>query len=263
LSGGLLEKRIGEGRPAFGVWVTMRSPDMTEVIAASGVDWIVIDLEHSDIGYADISDHLRAASASEATAIVRIPHLNRDSVQRALDLGAHGVMIPMIRDADDVAAALRSALYPPVGERGVSPARANVWRGYTDLEADLRLANDRIFVIPMFETRQSAENVEEMLSQPGVRAAFVGLADLSASYGDIGGFGEDEQVSSAVDRILAHSAERGIAVGAMATSPEDAKRKADAGYRMIGLGSDVGLFAAGLAETVAAVELAVAGEGSI
>jgi 2-keto-3-deoxy-L-rhamnonate aldolase RhmA len=263
LTGSLLEKRMGEGRPAFGIWVTMRSPDTTEVIAGSGVDWIVIDLEHSDIGYSDISEHLRAASASDVTAIVRIPHLSRDSVQRALDLGADGVMIPMVRDAADVAAAVRYSLYPPRGQRGVSPARANVWRGYTDLEADLRLANDRVFVIPMFETRQSTENVAGMLAQPGVRAAFIGLADLSASFGDIGGFGEDEEVASAVDQILTSSARLGIAVGAMATSPEDAKRKADAGYGMIGLGSDVGIFAASLAQTVAAVGAAVAGEGSI
>jgi 2-keto-3-deoxy-L-rhamnonate aldolase RhmA len=259
--GGLLEQRLGEDRPAFGVWVTLRSPDMTELIAISGVDWIVLDLEHSDLGYSDLSNHLRAARRSQVTVIVRIPHLRRDSIQRALDLGADGVMVPMASDAGMVAEALRCALYPPEGARGVSPARANDWGGYTSLGEDLSEANRRIYVIPMFETRSAADNVEEMLSDPALRATFIGLADLSAGFGDLGGFGASEEVAEVVERILATAAERGVAVGAMATSPADAKSKAEAGYRMIGIGSDMGMFAGRLSETVAAMSAAVAAEG--
>jgi 4-hydroxy-2-oxoheptanedioate aldolase len=259
--GNLLERRLGEGRPAIGVWVTLRSPDMTELIAISGVDWLVLDLEHSDLGYSDLSDHLRATARSEVTAIVRIPNLRRDSIQRALDLGADGVMVPMASDANMVAEALRCALYPPEGARGVSPARANHWGGYTSLREDLARANRRIYMIPMFETRGGAENLEEMLSNPGLRAAFVGLADLSASFGDLGGFGENPEVGAVVDRILAVGAERDVAIGAMATSPEDAKAKAAAGYRMIGIGSDMGMFSGRLTETVAAMSAAIGAEG--
>jgi 2-keto-3-deoxy-L-rhamnonate aldolase RhmA len=260
--GGLLEQRLGEGRPATGVWVTSRNPDLTEVIAASGVDWIVVDLEHSDLGIADISEHLRAAASSEVTAIVRIPHLHRDAIQRALDLGAEGVMVPMACDAESVASALNFALYPPEGERGVSPARANLWGGYTDLGADLRRANERTLVIPMLETRQAADNVESMLSLPGLRAAFIGLADLSAQFGDVGGFGGKAEVKEVVGRILATAAERAVAVGAMATSGEDAEAKAAAGYKLIGVGSDMGFFASGLAAAVGSIDAAL-GRGDL
>jgi 2-keto-3-deoxy-L-rhamnonate aldolase RhmA len=259
--GSRLEQRLAEDRPAFGVWVTLRSPDLTELIAISGVDWIVLDLEHTDLGYSDLSDHIRAARRSDLTVLVRIPELRRDSIQRALDLGADGVMVPMASDAESVAMAQRCALYPPDGARGVSPARANDWGGYTGLADHLAKANDRIFVIPMFETRAGAENMDEMLSLPGLRAAFIGLADLSASFGDVGGFGANAEVTEVVDRVLAISAERGVAVGAMATSPEDAKLKAEAGYRMLGVGSDMGMFSSQLGATVAAMTAAVgAGE---
>lgn len=257
---GLLEQRLGEERPAFGVWVTLRCPEMTELVAVSGVDWLVLDLEHTDLGYADLSDHIRAARRSEVTVLVRIPELRRDAIQRALDLGADGVMVPMASDAAMVAEALRCALYPPEGARGVSPARANDWGGYTSLAEDLRRANGGVYVIPMFETRGGAENVEEMLAQPNLRAAFVGLADLSASFGDLGGFGGDREVAGVVERILELSRERGIAVGAMATSPQDAREKAAAGYRMIGIGSDMGMFAGRLGETVAAMTAALGQE---
>ncbi len=148
-------------------------------------------------------------------------------------------------------------MHPPEGARGVSPARANDWGGYTNLAEDLKRANRKTYVIPMFETRSAADNLEEMLNQPGLRAAFVGLADLSANFGDLGGFGDDPQVGVVVQQILDLCRARGIAVGAMATSPDDAREKTAAGYRMIGIGSDMGMFAGRLGETVAAMSAAI------
>jgi len=243
-----LEERLRSGETAFGMWVTLRSADLTELIAVSGVDWICLDLEHTDLTYPDLTEHMRSARRSDMTVVVRIPDLQRDFVQRALDLGADGIMVPMVGSAEDVREAMRYAYYPPDGDRGVSPARANDWGGYTGLSDHLAEANKHVFVIPMIESRDAGENIEEIMAVPGLRVVFLGLADLSASHGDVGGFGGNEVVDGIVDRFVKAAADNDVATGVMALSPEDVDVKTADGYRLIGIGSDMGLFAGSLQE---------------
>ena len=119
-----LRRRLASGGPALGLWVTLESPSITEIAAALGLDWVVLDAEHGHLDWKEILDHLRALSRSTTVGLVRIAALDGALVKRALDLGADGVVVPWVESAAQVREALALAKYPPEGRRGIGGERA-------------------------------------------------------------------------------------------------------------------------------------------
>src|ERR1041385_8431565 len=97
-----LRLKLAAGRPIFGIWVTLESASISEMAAAAGLDWIVIDAEHGHLDWQDIVQHLRATVRSDTVALVRIPQLDGGTIKRVLDIGADGVVIPWIETADQL-----------------------------------------------------------------------------------------------------------------------------------------------------------------
>ena len=231
-----LRSKLAAKEPAYGLWVTLESATVSEVAAEIGLDWICIDLEHGSLSYRDIIDHARATRGSDTAVLVRVPALASDTIKRCLDIGVHGLIVPLVRNAEDLREAFRYALYPPSGIRAIGGERATRW----GLQKDeyLNTANEETMVIPLIETAEASRDIGNILKVPGLQTVFFGPTDLSASKGH---FNQREGPGIAEDilRMNNLAAERGISTGIVATRLEDAQKRKEQGFRLIGLGADV------------------------
>ena len=189
---------------------------MTEAAAALGVDWVVIDMEHGHLHWGDLVNHLRVLCGTETAGLVRVPELRRETIQRALDLDAQGVIIPMIGSAQELEQAFAFGRYPTRGVRGVGGERCVKW-GLESREY-LSRANEETLLIPLLETRSAVENIDAILEVDGLEAIFFGPADLSASYGFLGQW-EGGPVAEAIRSMGEKAFARGIASGILGGIP--------------------------------------------
>jgi 2-keto-3-deoxy-L-rhamnonate aldolase RhmA len=222
----------------LGLWITLESPSVGEVALALDLDWVVVDTEHGHLDMGSVMNHVRVFRGGTTCVLVRVPSHEPSFIKRALDMGAHGVLVPLVRSRGDAEAAMAQARYPLSGVRGVGGERAVQWG--LARERYLRIANDEILVIPIIETREAVEDIEGILAIPGLHAIFVGPADLSASYGHLGeweGPGIAERILSIVERAN----EAGVRSGILGRDIDDMKLRIKQGFRMIGLGSDISL----------------------
>lgn len=233
-----LRTMLRSGATAYGIWLTLESPAVTEAVAELGINWVCVDLEHGHLGYREVLEHARALRGTEIAILVRVPITAQDTVKRVLDGGVDGVLLPLIKNREEVDRGMSFAHYPPAGERGLGGERAVRWGLH--YEEYVLSANDEVFVIPLIETPEAVEDIEAILQAPGLEAIYFGPADLSARYGHLGMW-EGPGVAERILAIRERAAERGIAAGVNAFGLEDSVRRRDQGFGMVGLGSDVGL----------------------
>lgn len=245
-----LRRKLAADEPAFGLWVTLESPSITEMAVALGVDWVVIDAEHGHLDWKEIVEHIRATVRSETVALVRIAELNIGVIKRALDIGADGIVVPWVESAEQLAQAVSFARYPLEGLRGIGAERATAW-GQALVEHTAE-ANEHVLVIPIIETVRTLANLPEMLKVPGVEIFQFGPADYSSTAGYRGqweGPGVAEQILAMKDQI--HAA--GKHCGVVATSNDNMQQRIGQGFRMIALGMDAGLLLRSIKGSLATV----------
>lgn len=245
-----LRQRFSEGATAYGVWITLESPSVSEICVVLGMDWIAVDMEHGHLEWRDVLEHVRVARGTDTAVLVRVPRTDESYVKRALDLGADGVLLPLVRGRSDVDSGMRFGRYPPRGVRGVGGERAVCWG--LGMEEYLQRADAETLIIPLIETKEAIEDIEAILSVSGMEAIFFGPADLSASFGYLGAW-EGPGVSERILEVRAAAAQRGIQAGVMSRSSDDALTRTQQQFSMVGLGSDVGLFIRAVSETKRAV----------
>ena len=233
-----LREKLQAKQTTFGMWVTLESATVAEVAAALTLDWAVIEMEHGQLTWSDVADHVRVLSSSNTAAIVRVAEVRRETIQRALDIGAEAVILPMIGSADQLEQAFQYGRYPPRGVRGVGGERCVQWG--LKFQEYLGDANQQTLIIPLLETRDAAEHIDEILDVDGLEAIFFGPADMSASYGHLGQW-EGGDVANIIFDMQNRAANRDIASGVLARSDEEAAVRRDQGFRMIALGADVNL----------------------
>ncbi|MEW5977361.1 MAG: aldolase/citrate lyase family protein [Acidobacteriota bacterium] len=232
-----LKQKLKEGQTTFGLWITLESPTLTEIAVQMKLDWVCIDTEHGHLDLKEVLEHVRATVRSSTAALVRVQEIEQGLIKRVLDLGADGILVPYIREAEEVQTAVRFAKYPPQGIRGIGAERSTLWG--RNLQG-ARTANERTLVIPILETVDAARNLESIAQVPGIDAFFFGPADFSASSGYPGEW-EGPGVAEELLRIRKRLQERGIPTGIMATGPENGRARMEQGFQMIGLGADCGL----------------------
>jgi 2-keto-3-deoxy-L-rhamnonate aldolase RhmA len=233
-----LKRKLARGETTLGLWVTLESPAVTEIAVTLGLDWVAIDTEHGCLDFREVADHIRATRNTTTTPLVRVPEINQGIIKRVLDLGAHGIIVPQITNAEEVATAVRLAKYPPAGIRGVGGDRATHWG--MSFATQTAIANAETMVIPLIETVAAGQALKSILDVPGIDAIYLGPADYSASAGFLGQW-EGSGVAEALLGFKDVVRDRGLACGILATSVEDSRRRLDQGFRMIGLGADTGL----------------------
>lgn len=233
-----LRATLAAKQTAFGLWVTSEASAVTEVAALLGIDWICIDMEHGYLNFRDIQGHLTAARGTDLTVLVRPPSQDLEPIKRALDVGAHGVILPLVDTADEVRAAYDHFYYPPIGRRGIGGERSVKWG--LDLVDYVNTANDELLFIPMIETQRAYENLDEILSVDKIESIFLGPGDMSASRGAVGEW-EGPGVADINLDILRRATERGVSSGIVARHTDEAIQRRDQGFGMVSLGSDIGL----------------------
>jgi len=233
-----LRPKLQAGDPCKGLWVTMESATVTELAAELGLDWVTLDMEHGCLDYKDVAQHLRAARGSDLAVLVRVPAITVDTIKRSLDLGADGVLLPLVRTAEDLELGMRYGRYPPRGQRGIGGERSLRWG--LKLQEYLAMANAECMVIPLIELGEAVDNIDGILEVEGLEAVFLGPADLSSSRGYLGEW-EGPGVAEDILRVVEKAGRKGIASGIMAMDNDDVMARFDQGFRMVGLGSDVGM----------------------
>jgi 2-keto-3-deoxy-L-rhamnonate aldolase RhmA len=242
-----LGDRLDMGSAAFGVTLTIPDPFVAEVFSAQPLDFLMLDTEHSPMSLYQLQTQLIALRTAQAAVLVRVAHHEPTSVMQVLDLGADGVVIPQVDTAEACQRAVRSALYPPAGDRGVGPRRAARLGG--DRSAYLRDANSRTFVAVMVESVTGVANIDAILQVKGLGGVIIGAADLSASLGHLDG-PQHEDVRQAIDQIAARCVAAGVPFGMYAASPEEADGLLRRGARLITIGSDLLFLEQGLGRVV-------------
>ena len=236
-----LEKWRG-GEPTYGAWLSIPNSISAEVIAHQPYDWVTIDMQHGVIDYQEAVRMLQAISTTDATPLVRVPWNEFGIIGKILDAGAMGVVIPMVNSSEEARLAVSACRYFPEGARSFGPVRAGLYAG-SDYYAH---ANSEVACIPMIETRQAYQHIDEILSVPGITAVYVGPADMSITLGlpprmDNGGEFEEIRLG-----LVEACARQGVFPGIHGNASLAAKHAA-AGYKMITVTSDMGLLAAGAA----------------
>ena len=220
-----IRRLLDSGQPALGTWCSLPSTPAVEVVAGVGFDWICIDLQHGHTTQADLPAVLRAAGSP---SLVRVPWNEPAAIMNALDLGATGVVVPMVHDAATARTAVEACRYAPSGARSWGPMR----HGRPPAEA-----NEDVVCIVMVESVAAVEAIDEIVRIPGVDGVLLGPADLSLSaYGELGG-----DVQATKNKVADACREAGIWAGIVCRGPEDAAHAYSLGFRLLLLGWDLTL----------------------
>jgi 4-hydroxy-2-oxoheptanedioate aldolase len=248
-----------QGEQTIGAWLSLANTHSAEMMANAGFDWLCVDLQHGMMDYGDLRHMLPAISTTETTPIVRVAANIPDQINKVLDAGAMGVIVPMVNNRAEAAAAIAACRYPPVGSRSFGPIRAALYggRGYA------AEANGEVACIVMIETKEGIEKVEEIVTTPGLDGVYIGPSDLALSLGlpPLGDTDNAEHLAT-VARIQAACQAHGVAAGIHTSSPEFARRRLEAGFQFVTVGSDAGFVGAGAAGAIAAARAAIGKVGA-
>jgi 4-hydroxy-2-oxoheptanedioate aldolase len=231
-----LKSALVAGEPTFGVIVTIPSVHVIQTLASAGVDWVIIDLEHSSIDLGAAHAMIAATSGTQVVPLVRVPWTDPWQAKTLMDIGAMGVAFPMICDAERAKAAVRSVRYPPEGERLWGPFYAPMRTGQSMAEY-IESANDNMLAIVTIEHPDAVGSIDRIMSVPGIDLAFIGPGDLAMAMGIPGQFNHPmfmETVRQAEAGILRSQ----VALGGVARTPEQAREMVERGYRAIVFGFD-------------------------
>ena len=235
-------KALRGGQQQVGLWISLSSPYAAEAVAPAGYDWALLDMEHSPNELHTLLGQLQAFAASGTTAIVRPDWNDAVKVKRLLDLGAPGLLFPMVETPDEARAAVAACRYPPRGKRGVAgTTRAN---GFGRIEDYYSRVEQETAILIQLETRAAVENAETFADVEGVDGIFFGPADIGA---DIGLLGQPmapevwDLIRPAARRLI----DRGMPVGTLVSDADFAGQLLNEGFSFVACGSDAGLLARG------------------
>ncbi len=228
-------------RPLAGLWACAGSPLVTEIVAGAGLDWVLIDMEHSPNGLASTLAQLQVVAAYPTTPVVRVPSADAVTIKQVLDLGAQNILVPMVSSEAEAQAAVAAVRYPPRGRRGVGSAlaRSARWNRVDDYLAD---ADTHVSLFVQIETVEAVAHAERIAAVDGVDGVFVGPSDLAASMGLLGRQTHPDVVAAALE-VFDAVRRAGRPVGVNAFDPEAARSYVDAGAAFVLVGADVALLA--------------------
>jgi 4-hydroxy-2-oxoheptanedioate aldolase len=229
-------------------WLGIPNSFSAETMAHQGWDSLVIDLQHGVIDYSNMVPMLQAISTTNVVPIVRVPWLEPGILMKTLDAGAYAVICPMVNSREDAEKLVAYTHYAPQGTRSFGPIRALLYGG-----ADYpKHANDTIVTFAMIETAKALENLDDILSTPGLDAIYIGPSDLSLALGCAPVFDDvDPPVVEAIDHILARAKAHGIVAGIHNGTPEAALKRIAKGFQFVTIASDARLMAAGAQQVMA------------
>lgn len=229
---------LAEGRTQIGLWTSLGTGTVAEILSGAGFDWLLVDTEHSPNEVPMVLDQLRGMEGSGVSAVVRPAWNDPVLFKRLLDLGVQSLLVPMVQTAEEARRAVAATRYPPAGLRGIAVVhRANRYGRVKDYHVQ---ANREMCVLVQLETRRAVAELEAIAAVEGVDGLFIGPSDLAGDLGYLGNNRHPEAV-----KVFAEAAERarraGKPIGILAPVEEDAHRYLDMGFAYVAVGSDIGL----------------------
>lgn len=249
-----VKRKLAAGEAVFGTMISdLRSPTVIQMLAYAGYDFVFIDMEHGPYNMETAADLIRVARLSGIAPFVRVPDLAYPFLARALDAGAQGLMIPRVETREQVEHIVDCMRYPPVGSRGCS-----VNKGHNDFLSEpantfCAQANKEVMVIVQIERAAAINDIEGLLSVPGVDAAVIGPNDLSLSLGA----DSDPMTPAVVDaigKVVAAGKKYGVHTGIHVGNLDVIKYWAERGMRVLAHSSGLGFLSAGAKNSVASLQ---------
>lgn len=238
-----LKQKLAAGRTTIGSFINLPCPEIVELSALIGFDFVVIDCEHGPLDVQNALHMVRAADAAGIAAIIRTAQNEQQVILRYLDTGAAGVQVPQIWTADDAERMVRSVKFQPRGWRGVAATRAADYGLGPPLSDYVADANRETMIVMHIETKESVDNLDALLAVDGIDVYFMGPSDLSQALG-IAGHANDPRVWQLIADCTAKIRAAGKVAGTMCQTVDRANQCIEQGMRYITVGA-IPLFAAG------------------
>jgi 2-keto-3-deoxy-L-rhamnonate aldolase RhmA len=260
-----LRKKLRDGEVVLGQMVLeLFTPGIGPMLAACGLEFVIYDMEHGPCDIGLLAEMVSSCRGSEIVPMARVPDLHFQPLSRVLDMGLRGVMVPRVETREQAEEIVAQLKYAPVGRRGVALGIAHdlYQAGGAEFFAQ---ANESIAVILLLETVKAFENLEEIVSVPGVDIAWMGHYDLTVSMGIPAQF-DHPRFLEAMDALVASCRRHNVAPGFLPATPESAEYWIRKGFRALSLGSDIGVFLNGVRKfrqsVVDSLPDALGGEGA-
>jgi 2-dehydro-3-deoxyglucarate aldolase len=231
-----IRKKISNNIPSIGSWMQIPSTSLAEIFGDAGYDWIAVDLEHGSISVSQLPDIFRALEINNTLPLVRIAQGKLKDAKSALDAGAGGIIVPMIKSATELKEIIDYSCWPPVGKRGVGFSRANMFGKYFDPNDEVSL---KPLIIAQIENIEAVDQIDEILQTEGLDSIIIGPYDLSASMGITGEFSNSEFVDT-TKKILNSCSVNNIPCGFHIINPnkEELSMRIKDGYLFIAYSID-------------------------
>lgn len=244
--------KLRSGQPSVGSWLSLCSPVSAELMARAGWEWLVVDVEHSPVGFDTMVNCFRAVQLGGAVPMARVPWNDTVWIQRTLDAGALGLVVPMVNTAEDARHVVSNMKYATKGQRSFGGSRVAPY-----IDGDYRTwTEENLAVIVMVETAQAVENAEAILAVEGVVGCFIGPNDLALSLGrSPSDMGPGTKHEAAVMEVLAAAQKTRKAAGMHCYNAADVTLRIGQGFQFLALSSDAGLLRKAAREEFEAIDL--------
>ena len=243
-----LRALLRDGKPILNAWLSIPSGYLAEGVGHQGFDAVTVDLQHGMMGFEAAVAMLQAISATPAVPLVRAPSTEPEGIMHLLDAGAYGVICPMISTRQQAKMLVASCRYPPHGKRSFGPARGKLYGGADYFDG----ANAEIMVMPMVETAEALDNIDDILSVDGVDMIYVGPNDLALDLGERpGAETKGGKTTAAIDHILKRAKSAGVPTGIFCADGDLARRRIKQGFDLVTPNNDFNTLMAAMQSEIA------------
>ncbi len=243
-----LKKIIKNGKAVINGWLQIPNSFSAEVMAKQGWDSLTIDMQHGVVDYPNALQMLQAISTTDTVPMARVNWNEPGQIMKILDAGSYGVICPMVSNKDQAEKFVQACMYPPAGYRSFGPIRGMLYGGsdYGDY------ANDELLKIAMIETKEALDNLDAIMTTPGVDGIYIGPADLSLAINEKPSFdkSENDPVYSVIMKILEHAKKNNIFAGIHNMTPEYAQKMIEKGFQLVTVGSEQRFMTAGAKDAI-------------
>jgi 4-hydroxy-2-oxoheptanedioate aldolase len=231
-----LKEIFKEGGSAINGWLQIPNSFTAELMANQNWDSLTLDMQHGVIDYSHAISMLQAISTTDVVPLARVNWNEPGQIMKILDAGAYGIICPMVSNRKEAENFVQACMYPPRGYRSYGPIRGLVYGGpdYADE------ANNEILKFAMIETKESLDNLDEIMQTPGLDGIYIGPADLSLAIGEKPSFDkpEGDPVFEVIMKILEHAKKNKVIAGIQNAQPEYAHKMIKKGFQLVTIGTD-------------------------
>jgi 2-dehydro-3-deoxyglucarate aldolase len=233
----LLKHKLRLKKTTLGTWITIPHQSIIEILATAGFEWMVLDLEHSPMDYQQMQNLIAHIQGNGMEALVRVAKNDEVQIKKALDAGANGIIVPMIKTLDDAKRVIKYSKYPPIGERGVGLSRANHYGN--KFQSYVEWHQKELVIVFQVEHIDAVNNLDDILSTDGLDGIIIGPYDLSASLGKPGEF-DDPDVAIALKKVVETTLSSNVSLGfhEISSDYKNVIEKFNLGYNFIAFSLD-------------------------